>query len=483
MDTARRDSFSCYGYNRLTTPNIDDLGKNGIIFERAISSSPWTLPSHASFLTGKTVSQHKITQKAIYDTRKGHLFNFGLIQGLEGYLPVLLKTRGYQTIGISNNAWISKAFGFQAGFDIFIDQFSYKMGFVNSLKEFIRNRASKDISNSIFTKEFIMHSNCRPAKLDNGACKTHNLLKNIFSQGVFAKDKPFFLFLNFIEPHLPYLPPPPYDKMFMEAISKIGRYKVNQNIAKFISGNVKMSSYDFEILKALYDGELRYLDQKIGDILKLFRDSDLIDNSVVIVTSDHGENIGEHGLMGHQLCVYDTLLAVPLIIYGPKYISGNFRQSRYVMLKDIYYTISSLASDLPNGLSILNNRYSQLLIAEYEQPVMTLEYIKKRYPHANLGRFNRELRVLYDGSYKLIQSGIGEMELYNLDGDSCESHNIALNNDTITKRMKKVLDDYHNGIASPNEDIGSFERKKSLGQGESDKRLIEDKLRSLGYLG
>ena len=466
MDTARRDNFSCYGYNRL-----------------AISSSPWTLPSHASFLTGKTVGQHKITQKAIYDTRNGQLLNFDLIQGLEGYLPAYLKTKGYQTVGISNNAWISKSFGFQAGFDIFIDPFSYKMGFIDSLKKFIKNRISKDISNFLFTKEFMMHSNFRPTKSDNGACKTHHDLENIFSRGIFTKDKPFFLFLNFLEPHLPYLPPAPYDEMFMETASKADRYKVNQNIAKFISGDAKMSSHDFEILKALYDGELCYLDKKIDDILKLFRDSDLMDNSVFIVTSDHGENIGEHGLMGHQLCVYDTLLAVPLIIYGPKYISGRFRQKRCVMLKDIYYTISALASGLPNDRSILNDRYHQLLIAEYEQPVMTLGSIKRRYPHIDLSRFNTELRALYDGSYKLIQSRIGETELYNLDDDPRESHNIALNNDTITKRMKKILEDYHHGIASPEEGMGSFEHKKSSGQGGSDKRLVEDKLRSLGYLG
>lgn len=479
MDTARRHNFSCYGYDRPTTPNIDKMGKSGIIFERAISSSPWTLPSHVSFLSGETVKQHGITQELIYED--GKFRNFNVVKRISKYLPLILKNKGYQCIGISNNPFICKAFGFNVGFDIFIDQYSSysEFGFSDKLKIIFRNNKLRKKLRKMFeqfTRKIMICYRLNSGKGDKGAYKTVSLIKQFLSQNIITKNRPFFLFLNFFDPHLPYTPPSPFN----DIINKIPfwkKYTLNQDYMKLISNKAKMSKNDFEILKSLYNGEISYLDKKICEIVDMFQEFNIINDSIFIVTSDHGENIGDHKLMDHQLCIYDTLLAVPLILYAPEYLPRGIRVKKYIMLKDLYYTIISLATGIPDEKSILNEKYNQPIIAEYEKPLMTLIQIKEKYPHINLERFDKELVALYDNGYKIIQSEKGDIELYNIENDPFEISDISLKEIKIVREMKKLLENYYLNKESLNKMKVDYENTKDI-----DKQLIEEKLREFGYI-
>ncbi len=289
---------------------------------------------------------------------------------------------------------------------------------------------------------------------DKGARLTNSAITDwLIDRG---KDgKPFFVFANYCESHLPYRPARPFDRDFMDSeVGTIEVANVNQDARKLLSGEVQMSARDFDILEGLYDGAVAYLDSKIGELLDFLRDCHLLDQTLLIITSDHGENIGDHGLMDHQFCLYHTLLRVPLLIRYPLMFEGGTRRDDFVQLTDLMPTIFELL-DIDNrscqGQSFLAPLQRQFAYAEYESPAPTMRgEIGDRLPaDFDLSPFDHRLKAIFDRQYKYIWASDGRCELYNTQKDPNELDNLIEKEAGKAQELHDLLEEWSNDFAPP----------------------------------
>lgn len=481
LDTTRASHLSCYGYKRNTSPHIDDLAREGILFKNAISPSPWTLPSHVSILTGQYPCQHRMTEdhisdgKNIYAMSAGHEFN--------NFLPGILKKENYQTVGFSNNPWISANFGFDRGFDSFFEiwRTTYNQSFLKKALKMVKRALPQrfhPIINDIRSRLSWFFS------YDSGAKNTIAVMKKWFSKN-YQKDIPLFVFFNFMEPHLPYTPPPPFNKLFIEdKLSKKNIRKINQDHLKLVANEVEMDSEDFEILKSLYDGEIAYLDTKLQNIFDLFRNMGLFDETIWIITSDHGENIGEHNLMGHQFCLYDTLIRVPLILRYPEIFPKGKTEDRYVQSLNIYFTLLDILGihirDLDvHERSLLNQNKNEQIVSEHEVPKIALKALKNRFPDFQTRDLEQELKCIYLNEMKYIWKSKGKDELYDLIKDPEERNNLIQADTSKASELSKILKEW---IASKMVKKGVKSEKNRVDSRGGVDEDIKNQLEGLGYI-
>jgi arylsulfatase A-like enzyme len=323
MDTARASSFSAYGHEMETDSNFKQLADEGILFERAYSNCIWTLPSHYSIFTGLLPSHHRVKNKDIRST------------DAEFFTEFLSKEEGYRTFAVSNNGYVSPAFGFDEHFDEFefladSADFSDKLFFEEDeifldiatedwestskkytefLKRSIKNFHPKTLVNGFYY--LLKHKNSGGNNWKDGAEEANEVFREKANTG----EEPFFGFINYVEPHDPYTPPldivndllPPgfsYEEA-MEISEKahlVDMMKEGENL----EGK--------EVLKTLYDGEIKYLDQKISELVDDI-ETETERDTIFVITSDHGENF-EGGLWGHYGQITEELIHVPLLIYG-----------------------------------------------------------------------------------------------------------------------------------------------------------------------
>lgn len=271
IDTLRADHLSAYGYPRPTSPNLDTLAKRGILFENHFSTSSWSTSAVAGIFTGLYPAQH------------GCVDWKGLFLPLElETMAEPLKRAGYRTVGVSGNPLLSTKLGFSQGFDVF-------------------NEVCFDY---VYWR--------------SGECMTDQALADVGS------DKPEFLFMQYFDPHAPYVAPKPEWLMFR------GReFAYNPGKAlKFITNR--------------YDEMIRYSDRQIARLLDNLESRGWLDNAVVIITADHGEELGERGRVTHGYTLYDEVTHVPLIIFGSG-IPANRRIQSVTSSIDLLPTILALA--------------------------------------------------------------------------------------------------------------------------------------------
>ena len=298
MDTARADHYSCYEYHRPTTPNLDRVAARGLRFTQAISTSAWTLPSHATLFTGMLPLEHGACHQHCWLSNRFPT------------LAELLRMRGYQTAGFTNNGIIDKAKNLDRGFDVFYAIWA-------------------DTSAVLENK----HSNTE---------HTNRLVRDYLTEC--EKDKPFFIFINYMDTHRPYLPPEPFKSKFLP----VG-YEVDARLASACGksdslnlGKFVPNQKDLEGMVAVYDGALNYLDFRIGELLDFLESRNLLDNTLVIITSDHGELLGEYGRYGHGALLNRQLVHIPLILAHPTLIPEPGVREAPVGIADIFHTIVEL---------------------------------------------------------------------------------------------------------------------------------------------
>ena len=268
MDTVRADHLSCYGYQRNTTPNIDRMASEGILFENAISAAPWTLPSHASMFTGMFPSKHGVDAE-----------HHWLEDGFQTVAEVL-RLHGYRTFGYSNNPVVSRRKNLSQGFDTF------------EFTDWGRRMESSALADLLWINTTKRYIEDNYLLIDDGARRTNKIVESWIAEAN-QPEAPFFVFINYVEAHDPYHPPAPYAAPYLgEGMSLAKAMKVNQDEAAYMSGKVEMSEEDVNILLSLYDGEISYLDFRMGKLFDYLRELEILDETMVIITADHGENFG-----------------------------------------------------------------------------------------------------------------------------------------------------------------------------------------------
>ncbi len=303
IDSLRTDHVGGNGYPRSTTPVLDRLAREGASCPQTSSTTSWTLPAHVSLLTALPASVHQVS------------FGRGLDPARET-LAEALGDHGYQTAGFATGPWMTPAFGMDHGFDEFENTSAFGAGADDP------TRPSSDA-------HLRSHSEVTSATIARQA--TDWLDRNA--------DEPFFLFLHFWDVHFDYVPPAPFDEMFDPGY----RGTVDgRDFARNPEVHPRMAARDLEHVVALYDGEIRHTDRYVGQVVERLGELGILDDTIVIVTADHGDEFFEHGEKGHNKSLYDEVILVPLIVRWPERIPAGSIVNEQVRLIDVFPTVLEL---------------------------------------------------------------------------------------------------------------------------------------------
>ncbi|MFC1849831.1 sulfatase [candidate division CSSED10-310 bacterium] len=286
IDTLRADHSSLYGYPKSTTPTLDRLGKESAWFGQAITPAPWTLPAHMSVMTGLPASIHRV--------QKGK----DSLPNSVSTLAEVLQKSGYQTAAFVSHVMVGKKYGFARGFQHFVEK--------------IRNNRAHDVS--------------------------ERAIKWLES----APQEPFFLFIHYFDPHWPFFPPQEYAQMFGSGLEheQCGKFKF---LKKYSNPDNLMTAEILHHLTALYDGEIRYTDLNIDRVVHRLQSLNLLDKTVIVVFSDHGEELQERGSFGHGHSFFPEVINVLLLVRYPAKIPANTKISEIVSISDIPATLAACA--------------------------------------------------------------------------------------------------------------------------------------------
>jgi len=437
MDTVRKDHLSCYGYKKETTPNLNELIEDSRIYYNAYSTSCWTSPAHASLFTGLHTAAHKTSQE------------YWVMNDQLTTLAEVLSSDGYETIGIVENPMLGKPYNFNQGFATYYETW---------------NKDLKTLLFSMISEENIAFS----------------FLKRSLRKR--DPDKPFFIFINFIEAHAPY---DSSQQFYNQFLSDNTSFTCNSNRWKdYFLGRIQFSKAELNHLEELYDAEIRYVDYYIGKIIAELKKKNLWENTLFIVTSDHGENIGDHNLVDHVFCLYESAINIPLIIHYPQIIKGHLKDYTPVKLTDLFPTLLNRANISAKNyyfqgrdLFADNAGRDEVIFCEYYYPEQTLQCFKEEdRKNKNIQKFKRQMKTIIYDNKKLIWGSDGAHELYDLAQDPHEKNNLYSQIDyyemgqNMIKRLESTVHKYSGHLnlsSSPSSntiiDKKTQERLKSLG--------------------
>ena len=310
VDSLRADHVSAYGYERETTPNLDAVvADQGVVFTEATVVAPWTYPSNAAMLTSRMPSDIGVDWPD-NDTR---------IPESEMMLAEFLQEAGYYTAGFTGPFYAEGRFGFDQGFDVY-------------MKPAGENRAN-DINDLAM-----------------------GWLSATWTAGL-SGTQPLFLYLYYYDPHSWYDPPPPYDTMYDSTYTGTLTAEVYGHGKIVVTGQYTPTQRDIEHLLALYDGEITYWDFRLGEMFDYLDSIDLLEESIILVTSDHGQMFGEHGKWLHRNSLYEEVLRVPFLLRYRDLITPGQVITTPVQTLDVTPTLLDLAGlpvpDTMQGMSLL----------------------------------------------------------------------------------------------------------------------------------
>jgi choline-sulfatase len=364
IDTLRSDHLPAYGYKGITTPNIDALRADSILYEKAYSHVPLTLPSHTSILTGMLPADHGVRDNVGYR--------------LADSIPTvqeLLKKNGYATGAAVSAFVLRRETRLSRGFDFYDDEVKAMAG------ENLIGRVQRDGRETWKTAQ-----------------------KWIDAQG----SKPFFFFLHLYDPHTPYTPPEPYFGMYANH----------------------------------YDGEIAYVDSVIGSVVADLKEKGLYDKALIIVLSDHGEGLSEHGEEEHGLLLYREDLQVPLMVKLPGQRKAGASVKTPVQLVDVFPTILERTATPPPSTG---HRIGQSLLSFLDGGPVRSIYAESYYPRFHFGW--SDLHSLIDGDNHYIRSP--QPELFDLAADPGEKKNILQDNRRAYIKLRDAIEPFVKGATAP----------------------------------
>jgi arylsulfatase A-like enzyme/Flp pilus assembly protein TadD len=363
IDTLRSDHLPAYGYDRVSTPHLDALRADSILYERAYSHCPLTLPSHATIFTGLLPSANGVRDNVGYR-----------IDDKAPTLAELLKKNGYATGGAVSAFVLRRESGMGRGFDFYDD----------------------DVE-AVGKGEVIGH--VQRAGSETVAAAGQWLDK--------VQQDPFFLFVHLYEPHTPYTPPEPYRSQY----------------------------------KSAYDGEIAYVDRIVGNFLDSLKRRGLYDKALIVLLSDHGEGLNDHGEEEHGIFLYREALQVPLMVKLPKSRKGGESVKAPVQLVDVFSTILEQTATP----AVRHERSARSLVAMTEDAPKRAIYAESYYPRLHFGW--SDLHSLIDGDRHFIRAPIPE--LYDLGADPAEKKNLLPGERRSYVQMRTAIEPFVKAASAP----------------------------------
>jgi arylsulfatase A-like enzyme len=370
LDSTRRDMLSCYGYvpqfapNEKTTPHIDRLAAEGVKLEEAYSTTSWTLPSHMSLMTGQPELVHGVD-----------LDPFKLGEATPT-LAAILRRVGYYTAGHYSGPYLHPRYGFDRGFDTYDAAYGPDLAEANAERarlqlELDAARQAGDVQRQ---KELQATIGRIDRNLDtlshrdrSSASVTDAAIASI-ERGLSA-GRPWFVLAHYFDPHFDYVPPeelarrfdPEYqgamDSSGFWTTDKVGRRKPDEpdwGIREQVC-----SARDLDHLKALYAADLHWTDSQVGRLIEHLRSKRLLDNTLVVMVADHGDEFFEHGGLGHRHTLYEELVRIPMVLRLPSSLPRGQAVKGLVSLTDVLPTVLELL-DLPLPDSLVSRSFLAL---------------------------------------------------------------------------------------------------------------------------
>jgi arylsulfatase A-like enzyme len=507
LDTVRKDRLGPYGYDRPTTPGLDRFADDPetAVFENAVAPAPWTLPVHASLFTGLYPSGHGADQENPY---------------LEGAttLAQTLSTAGHDTACYSSNAWITPYTHLTDGFDDQDNFFQVMPGDLLSGPlarawralnddERLRAVADKLVSLGNTAHEYLAGGEGSDSKTPAVVDRTREFVTD--------SDPGWFAFINLMDAHLPYHPPDEYADEFAPGVESTA---VCQNSKEYNAGVRDIDDDEWADIRALYDAEIAHMDAELDRLFGWLRETGRWEDTMVVVCADHGELHGEHDLYGHEFCLYDPLVNVPLMAKHPAIAADP---TETVELLDLYHTVLDALGETggtsadPGDEAVALDRERSLLspdyrdfpasltpadpgdpgkrgggdygFVEYARPVGELKQLEEKASAAGVeldenSRFYARMRAARRPDAKYVRVDRVDDEAFRLDSDPGE----------LTNRAGEL--DGHPTLAETERALAAFEGAIGGAWATADDAEVSDdaveefdaetqeRLRDLGYL-
>lgn len=407
LDTVRADHCSVYGYGLPTTPVLEKVSAEGVVFDSAYSTTPTTGPSHASLFTGLMPQTH------------GLRVNGERLETPRRTLAEHLAASGYQTAGIASSFVLSASFGFSRGFSHWNDDLPF---------EGSKHQSGQWMNHTV------------RAGFDRRADHTTEVatqwLREFRDPG-----RPFFLFVHYFEPHGPYVPPEPWLEKFCGVES--------------------------EPMIPAYDAGLAFTDDEVGRFLRVLEDLGLAEDTLVVITADHGEGLMSHGAMAHGAHLYDEAVHIPLVFRWPAGIQEGRRVQQPVGLPDLAPTILELIgvgdlSTAMDGRSFASSLLNPSMGSD-ERPVFLFRGSVRR-GWVGDREVGGELFGVIDGRWKYTTSQFEGDELFDRNVDAMERQNLASQHTDEVQRLRKLLAPWHTGnsVSEGPEAVLTSEERRGL---------------------
>ena len=438
IDTLRADNVSAILGRAPETPAIDQLAFDGVLFRRAIAPAPWTVPSFMSLMTGLSPLVHRSGLDS-YDASR-----------CPAELPTLgtiLSEAGYYSGALVGNYILGRDLNVADGFSEYsLFNAAYTLGTTKSAESLMHSKPDRYVSGGI----------------------TRQLTDSAIQWVRRKSGEPFFLWLHYFDPHQVYAPPVE-QVAGLPSVGKFGFFLPSEDFGRIAQGVLRLTDEKRQWVRELYNEEVSYVDNEVGRFLSSLRDEGVYDDSLIVLTSDHGEEFWEHGGVEHGHTLYNELLHVPLIIKSPGSRAGRGVVDAFVPTEAVFQTIAELTG--AGQPATLGQAASLTALLEdvslpYKEPILAA---------GNRRGDQREALIL--GRYKLISETRDEKEeLFDLRSDPLEQEPIPLAEDEIREHLRNVL-----AARRAQADV----TRNQLGLGSTTQRIDEemlDRLKSLGYL-
>jgi arylsulfatase A-like enzyme len=387
MDTVRADRMSVYGYHRPTTPQLENFivrNDNAVIYPLAFANSNWTLPSHTSLLTGLLPHVHGTHSRSPLSAISGWE-RFGL--NAEQTLAELLRSTNYRNAAIVSNMTIRRSPGLRRGFDLWLG---------------LARTESPRLLGEIVRRTIFEEALLWTFPLNASAASVNDGILAFFRA---CEPGPCFVFANYMETHAPYIPPPPHADIFTNGSTDLpARHLPTPND----------SAKDLQYFSDRYDEELHGLDAGLGELFDALEARGILDSAWVVITSDHGESFGEHGVTQHTSSLFNEQVRVPLIIKPPRGVRIE-KITAPVSLIDVAATLAQIGASKSLGVG------DSLLDASVPRKPVQMQYFGGSQTYSTV--LKEAIRAVADGHLKLIDTN-NIQQIFDLENDLTEKNDL-----------------------------------------------------------
>ncbi len=449
MDAAGAKHCSAYGHFRDTTPGMQKIAAESVLYKHCFAPAPWTIPSHASLMSGLYSSEHGCDEKSIQ------------LPDVFYTLAEILQGIGYRTVAVSCNGLVSMRRGFEVFYEmdslIFSERYHEGRMYMKSLKK-ATDTASDRCKNIInYMKENNYYSYPLHNVFDrlyrkylvdvfkksyNATKRSIKIVKRLLQK--YKNQKPLFIFMNLMDTHWQYNPPKNYHNIIKLDNKQMQELMTFDPFYYFIKG---ITDDWKEKLTLLYEQELYFLDDRLFDLYRSLDDIGVKDQTLFAITADHGEFLGEHDLWGHYFSLYNELVHIPLVVKYPASVGLKGDSANPVQLHDLYATIMDLAGvpiPPPESSKSMLSEVREFAFAEHLNPSLGIEACRRRADDFQVKAYMQPCRCIIDRDlHKLLQWADGRQELYDLKADYAEANDLISRAEQQgrAERLKQIMEE------------------------------------------